>query len=166
MIRRAALLCFGILILQSCNKYDANGNLIREYEELDKAKWILGDWEQKDSMGTLTESWESLDDSTYIGRALYISTNKDTLHNETMAILQNGDFLIYSTVIKGENGDEPTLFQMREDTDSLLVFENPKHNYPKKIIYRRNKDATALITISGTQNGKPSTENYRMQKKK
>lgn len=166
MIKTAIPFLLGLLLLQSCNKYDANGNLIREYEELDKAKWLLGDWEQKDSMGTLTESWQVLDDSTFAGKSLFITAKNDTVHQETIELMQNGDFLIYSNTIKGENRDEPTQFQMREDQDSLLVFENPKRNYPKKIMYRLNKDASASISISGTQNGKQSTETYRLLKRK
>ncbi len=166
-MRKPAIL-FSILalfILFSCNKYDANGKLIKEYEELGKAKWLLGNWEKKDSLGTLTETWKVLDDSTFTGQSLYLTAKKDTLHKETMELMQNGDFLIYSSSVKGENNDEATSFQLREEADSLLIFENPKHNYPQKIRYQLNVDKSALITITGTQNGKLSTESYRMQKK-
>ncbi|MES2748638.1 MAG: DUF6265 family protein [Bacteroidota bacterium] len=154
-----------VVVLQSCNKYDANGKLIKEYEELDKAKWLLGNWEKKDSLGTLTESWQILDDSTYVGQSIYITSKEDTVHKETIELMQNGDFLLYSATVKGENKDEPTQFQLRENIDSLLVFENPKHNYPQKIRYQLNIDKSVFITISGTQNGKTSSESYLMQKK-
>lgn len=159
------LLVLSFLLLQSCNKYDANGRLIKEYEELDKAKWLLGDWESKDSIGTLTESWQTLDDSTFVGHSIFITEKKDTIHQETMELMQKENFLVYSSTVKGENRDEATSFQMTESSDSLLVFENPKHNYPKKIRYQLNVNESLLLIVSGTQNGKQSDDTYILKKK-
>lgn len=154
-----------IFTFTSCNKYDVNGKLIKEYEELDKAKWILGNWEKKDSLGTLTESWQTLNDSTFSGESYYITSNKDTVHKETIELIQNSDFLLYNATVKGENNDGTITFQMTESTDSLLVFENPKHDYPQKIRYQLNKDNSIIATVSGKQNGKESSEGYLIQKK-
>lgn len=159
------LLILGVLLFQSCNKYDANGKLIKEYEELEKAKWLLGEWETKDSLGMLTEAWQTLDDSTYVGQSFYITPKNDTVHRETIELMQKDQFLIYSTSIKGEDDNEPTPFQMTESTDSLLVFENPKHNYPQKIRYQRNADKSMLAIISGKQNGKQSVDKYILRRK-
>jgi hypothetical protein len=165
IIRNSIVAMFVLFLLQACNKYDANGKLIKEYEELDKAKWLLGDWELKDSLGTLTESWQTLDDSTYVGQSFYITAKKDTVHRETIELMQKGEFLIYSATVKGENNDEATPFQMTDCTDSLLVFENPKHDYPQKIRYQLNIDKSILAIVSGTQNGKQSDDSYIMKKK-
>jgi hypothetical protein len=158
-----AILLFSII---SCNKYDANGNIIKDYAELEKANWMLGEWEKTDSLGTLREIWERLDDSTFVGLSYYIQNKKDTLHNEQMELMQNGDYLIYSATIKGENNDSPIPFQMTKDEDSLLVFENPKHEYSQKIQYKLMKNGSLIATISGKQNGKNSAENYPMNKVK
>lgn len=165
LIPNSLLILFTLLLLQSCNKYDANGKLIKEYEELNKAQWLLGNWEKKDSLGTLSESWQTLDDSTLVGQSFYITSNNDTVHKETIELMQKADFLIYSATVKGENKDLPTSFQFKEETDSVLVFENSKHDYPQKIRYQLNVDNSVFITISGTQNGKQSAESYLMQKK-
>ena len=161
-----SILTILLLSIVSCNKYDANGNIIKDYEELEKANWMLGEWEKTDSLGTLREIWERLDDSTFVGLSYYIQNKKDTLHNEQMELMQNGDYLIYSATIKGENNDSPIPFQMTKDEDSLLVFENPKHEYPQKIQYKLMKNGSLVATISGKQNGKNSAENYPMNKVK
>ncbi len=167
-MKKINLSIFAILLLSivSCNKYDANGNVIKSYEELEKANWMLGEWEKTDSLGTLREIWERLDDSTYIGLSYYIQNKKDTLHNEQVELMQNGEHLIYSATIKGENNDSPIPFQMTKDEDSLLVFENPKHEYPQKIQYKLKKNGSLVATVSGKQNGKNSAENYPMNKVK
>ena len=161
-----SLLTILLLSFVSCNKYDANGNIIKDYEELEKANWMLGEWEKTDSLGTLREIWERLDDSTFVGLSYYIQNKKDTLHNEQVELMQNGEHLIYSATIKGENNNSPIPFQMTKDEDSLLVFENPKHEYPQKIQYKLMKNGSLITTISGKQNGKNTAENYPMNKVK
>jgi hypothetical protein len=80
--------------------------------------------------------------------------------------MQTGEHLFYTTTIKGENNDSPIPFQMTKDEDSLLVFENPKHEYPQKIQYKLMKNGSLITTISGKQNGKNSAEDYPMNKVK
>jgi hypothetical protein len=154
---------FALLFLQSCKKYDANGNEIKEYEELNKANFLLGEWEKKDSIGVLKEKWIAIDDSTFTGTSFFIINEKDTIHRESMELMQDGEYLIYRTTIKGENKDEPIPFQKMDEKDSLLVFTNPKHEYPNKISYQLNKDKTVKTTISGIIKGKKSSESYTIK---
>lgn len=151
---------FALLILHSCKKYDANGNEIKEYEELNKANFLLGEWEKKDSLGLLKENWIASDDSTFVGTSYFIINDKDTIHEETMELMQDGEYLIYRTTIKGENKDESVPFQKMDEKDSLLVFTNPKHEYPSKISYKLNKDKSILTSISGIIKGKKSSQTY------
>jgi hypothetical protein len=153
-----------VLLFISCNKYDANGNLLKDYNELQKAKWLIGNWEKKDSIGILKELWQIKDDSTYIGESYYIINDKDTLHNEQIELMQDKEHLIYTATIKGENNNEPMPFQMMKDDDSLLVFENPKHDYPQKIEYKLDKNNILTTTISGKKNGKISSDSYLLKK--
>lgn len=150
----------------SCNKYDAKGNLIKNYEELEKAKWLLGEWEKTDSLGTLIEIWQPNNDSTYTGESYYIQNEKDTIHNEQIELLQDQEHLIYSATVTGENNNKAIPFQLTKDEDSLLVFENPKHDYPQKLEYRLLKNKSVSITVSGKERGKASATNYLLSKKK
>jgi hypothetical protein len=155
------LVCFS-----SCNKYDANGNIIKDFEELKKAKWILGEWKKTDSIGTLEEKWKSENDSTYIGTSYFIKENGDTIHSEAIELQEFQEHLIYKATVKGENNNDAIPFLLMQSTDSLLVFENPKHDYPQKIMYKRNKDKSILATVSGKQQGKNTSEEYLMQLQK
>ena len=155
-----------VICIVSCSKYDSKGNLIKSYDELQKANWLLGEWEKTDSLGTLKEIWTSEDDSTFIGESYYIQNEKDTLHNEQIELMQDGDHLIYAATVEGENNDTAIPFQMTKAEDSLLVFENPKHDYPQKIQYKLMKNGSIVATISGKQRKKISSESYPMTKKK
>lgn len=166
-MKKSIILSISILVLLivSCNKYDAKGNLIKDYDELEKANWLLGNWEKSDSLGTLKETWKRFDDSTFVGESLFIINEKDTVHKETIELMQDGEHLIYTTTIKGENNDSPIPYQMTIDQDSLLVFENPKYDYPQKIEYQLGKNNIITAKVSGKQKGKLASESYPMKKK-
>ncbi|WP_395043114.1 DUF6265 family protein [Flavobacterium sp.] len=160
---RIIIAVLSIIVLQSCNKYDANGRLIKEYEELDKAKFLLGDWEKTDSIGTLIENWKTENDSTFLGKSFFV-INKDTIRRESIEMMQDKEHLLYTSTIIGENNDEPIPYQMTQSTDSLLVFENPKYDYPKKITYKLTGEKRITATISGILKGKNSSESYQLAK--
>lgn len=156
-----SLLCI-VALLQSCKKYDAFGNEIL-FHELYKAHWLLGEWEQKDSVGVLKEIWKIKDDSTYTG-ASYFIIKKDTIHRETIELIQDKDFLIYTTSIKGQNDDNIMAYKLTKDSDSLLVFENPTLEHPQKIQYNLKNDKAISVAITGVQLKKKSTEVYNLTK--
>ena len=148
------------LLLLSCQNKTATN-----FEQLNKAAWLIGNWSSKMPEGTLTESWKKLNDSTYVGSSYFILTNaKDTLHNETITLSQNEEDLIYSATVQGQNNDEPVSFKFNPSIENELVFENPTHDYPQKISYKKVSNIKLVATISGTQQGKFSQESYPMTK--
>ena len=51
-------------------------------------------------------------------------------------------------------------FETRATSDTLVVFENPTHDFPQRIIYW--KDGNDLrARIEGTMNGKTGSEEWR-----
>lgn len=154
-----------ITSISSCKKYDKNGREIKDYDELEKANYLLGNWEFKNENGTLQEIWTSKNDSTFAGQSYFIN-KKDTIHNETIDLVENNGILQYVATIKGENQNLPTTFNFTETKENELVFENPKHDYPSKILYRLKDSSKLEITISGKQLGKTSSENFKMVKVK
>ncbi|MEI7510385.1 MAG: DUF6265 family protein, partial [Flavobacterium sp.] len=101
------LIIICLITLTSCKKYDKYGNEIKSFNELAKAKWLIGEWEKKDSLGTLKEIWQNEDDSTFVGKSYYLQNDKDTLFNEQIELIQEKDHLIYRATVVGENNDEP-----------------------------------------------------------
>ena len=151
-----------LVVVSSCKKYDLNGKEI-VYKELYKANWLLGNWQKTDSIGTLTESWKTENDSTFSGTSYFV-INKDTIHSESLELMEDSEHLIYTAAVIGQNDDQPVPFQMTEIKDSLIIFTNPKSAFPRKIEYKLNKDDTILATISGKINKKESSESYLMSK--
>ena len=147
-----------LLALTSCQKS-------KEVSKIVGNDWLLGQWENKSPEGNLFESWKKVNDSLFIGQSYFIK-EKDTLHFEKIELQQKGENLLYVTTIKGQNNDKPLTFARNPEMKKVLTFENPKSDYPKKIVYKTIAKDRILIEISGIQQGKPSSARYSMKKTK
>lgn len=149
-----------LLLLASCqNKSE------KKFEKLEKMNWLVGQWESKTPEGLLTETWTKENDSTFSGQAYFIKNEKDTVHSESIVLAQVKEELIYRPTVKGQNNDEPIDFKLTSDVENSYTFENPKHDYPQKIVYKKTNETSLVATISGKQQGKSSSESYPMTKK-
>ncbi len=137
----------------------------KKFEELEKMNWLVGQWENKMPEGILTETWTKKNDSTFSGTTYFIINKNDTVHSETIILTQLKDELIYSPTVKGQNDDKSVDFILTSNVENSFVFENPKHDYPKKIVYKKVNENSLVATISGIEQGKQTTERYPMKKK-
>ena len=156
---RPILLSLAIISLASCEKKSGN-----KFEKLKKLEWLVGSWEQKLPDGIITETWTKENDSLFSGKSFFIK-EKDTIHLESIKLIQKNDDLFYIPTVSGQNNNEPTTFTMTSDAENTFSFENPAHDYPQKITYKKINDTNLLATISGKQQGKQSQESYPMVKK-
>ncbi|QBN20098.1 DUF6265 family protein [Flavobacterium nackdongense] len=145
-----------ILTFASCQKS-------KEVSKIVGNDWLLGKWENKSDNGNLLETWKKLNDSVFIGESYYIR-EKDTLHSEKMELQQKGENLIYISTIKGQNNDQAITFKRNIEIEKQLVFENPKQDYPRKIVYKPIAKDRLFIEVSGIQQDKPSSVRYSMKK--
>ncbi|WP_396195172.1 DUF6265 family protein [Flavobacterium sp.] len=157
---KKTIVLIGILALVSCqNKSE------KQFDQLEKMNWLLGQWENTTPEGYLTETWSKTNDSTFTSQTYFIINKKDTVHNESIVLTQVNDDLIYRATVKGQNNDDAVDFKLTSEAENSFIFENPKHDYPQKIVYKKVNDKSLVATISGNQQGKATTESYPMQKK-
>jgi len=148
-----------LLLVVSCQKKSS-----KAFDQLDQMNWLQGHWEQKLPDGLLVENWKKENDSTYSGESYFIN-NKDTLHSESIKLIQKEEELSYTATVIGQNNDLPVAFKLTSAAENTFVFENPTHDYPQKITYKKVNAAQLTATISGKQQGKNSQESYAMTKK-
>ena len=129
------------------------------YAELEKANWFLGKWENKTSEGTFSEEWKVENDSLYLGQSYFINNN-DTLFAETVRLEQHKNDLFYIVSVPNQNEEQPVAFKLTSSTVDYFVFENPEHDFPKKITYKLvNKDSLyAEISEGEKSQGFPFTK--------
>ncbi|MDH4473068.1 MAG: DUF6265 family protein [Fluviicola sp.] len=131
------------------------------YEGHKQASWLLGRWENNSDQGNLSEVWEKKNDSLYIGTS-YFEINGDTVFNESVELIEKDGVLNY--IVSISEGDQgPVPFKLTKSSDTELVFENPKHDFPQMITYTHKGDSVIAI-ISGKEKGKPKKEVFAMKK--
>jgi len=147
----------GILMLSSWTAYFNN--------DIKKAGWLIGTWENKTQRGSLFETWSQLNENEFSGKS-YMVKDKDTMVFETIRLLQEKEQLFYIPVVKNQNGGQPVRFALKSISENSLVFENPVHDFPQLISYTRITSDSLLAEISGTRNGQPRSQRFPMKKVK
>ena len=148
------------MVVTACQK-----NSIIEKDQIKKADWLIGNWQSKTDFGILSENWEKVNDSTFKAESFFIK-GKDTLHEENIVLQQKAEILTYITTIKGQNNGKPIHFQLKEEIENELIFENLENDYPQRISYKKGINNSLITQISGIQSKKESTEKYTLVKTK
>lgn len=136
----------------------------KTYSELEKANWFLGNWGNTSAEGELTESWKKENDSVYTSATYFVVGGKDTVFAETARLEETNGKLAYIVTVPSQNESKPVRFDMTSSTESQIVFENPQHDYPTKIVYTKTANDSLVAEISGMQKGKPASEKFAMKK--
>ncbi|AWA30140.1 hypothetical protein HYN48_08635 [Flavobacterium magnum] len=135
----------------------------RRYDRIENAKWLIGRWENDSRAGKLVEEWSTFNDSMIIGSGMFV-TGTDTVFSEDLWLEQHGDSLSYFAKVYGQNNSRKVEFKMTSSTKDQMVFENPTHDFPNKIVYRHVQDSL-IADVSGVSKGQPKTEHFAMKKK-
>lgn len=124
---------------------------------------LFGDWlDVQDSGRTYVhEHWERGKDGTPIGLGCVLS-GKDTVFIERLALVRLNDTLHYAVSI-GSQGGEATLFKLIHDRDSL-VFANPAHDMPQRIVYVPQGPDAWHASVSGIHQGRIVTDHYHFER--
>lgn len=128
------------------------------------ASWLEGRWEHNTKEGNMSEIWTKANDSVYHGAAYFV-IGKDTVFHESVELTQKSDGeLYYIVTVPGQNGDKPVEFKRTSGTETEMAFENPQHDFPSRIEYRRVAEDSLVATISGKEKGKPKLEHFPMKR--
>ncbi len=150
-----------LLSLCSCAGMNTGGS-----STMKQVKWLSGTWENKAQRGSIFENWKTGDDSTLIGRSYSIRNGKDTVVFETIQLRQRNGALYYVPIARGQNNNQPVPFKMTLLTKNQMVFENPEHDFPKRIIYKKSSDNRMDAAIEGEQDGQMRREDFPFVKVK
>ncbi|OYU81892.1 MAG: hypothetical protein CFE23_03185 [Flavobacterium sp. BFFFF1] len=153
---KKAFLIIAVISIYSCKKEN-------RYDKINNASWVVGRWENASRAGLLVETWKKQDDSTYIGSSAFMVGN-ETKFFEKIKLEQHDTIVTYTATVKDQNNGEPVSFNLTSATKTQLVFENPGHDFPQKIIYNLVGNDSLIAEISGAENGQPKTETFRMKK--
>lgn len=124
----------------------------------DRPSWLSGHWvhESKDRSSWTEESWLARGDMMV---GVGMSGSGETARSyEYMRIAKDKDGVV--TFWGSPQGSKPVPFRMVWLGAAEVAFENPAHDFPTRISYRRDGDVL-IATVSGPGGSKPQTWRYR-----
>lgn len=121
--------------------------------KLKQIGWMVGKWEMKTPEGTITEEWQQASDKQLTGISYMITQAGDTPFRESIKLNYEGDSLYYKPTVSNQNEGKEIQFSEKSIADNIVVFENKRHDFPQRIIYKRTSDSTIVATIEGEQGG-------------
>jgi Domain of unknown function (DUF6265) len=113
--------------------------------------WISGCWENTSEGRTTIERWGKATDNLMIGTSQTVKGTKSVAF-EYLRIMSNANGLTY--IALPSSAKEPTAFPAIKVTANEAVFENSKHDFPQRIIYRLDKADSLFARIEGKQGEK------------
>jgi hypothetical protein len=117
--------------------------------------FLTGCWKFERNGRVVEEHWLSPAGGTLMGVSRTVAGGK-TVEFEFLQIRDMPDGLTY--IAKPSSQSEAS-FRARSSTPDEIVFENPEHDFPQRIRYRRSGD-TLHARIEGTLDGKARTIDF------
>ena len=117
--------------------------------DVDRLAWLAGCWTQPRANGVLEEHWMAPLGGSMLGMSRTVVDGR-TREYEFVRIMAVEGRLAY---IAKPSGQAEATFPVKTLEDGLVVFENPAHDFPQRVIYRRNTDGTITARIEGTIKG-------------
>jgi hypothetical protein len=149
-------LCVALLVLAAIG-----GASLQKPNDIQALSWMKGSWKCEIWGGTFEEHWSDASGGTMIGMGR-LNVSGKTRFMEFMSIESTGDgltmFMVLDAPSKGDK--KPVPFRLTSLSKDEAVFENPKNDFPTRIVYRR-KDANGMhCRIEGKQQGKDAQEDF------
>lgn len=123
---------------------------------------LIGEWvgEPGEDSTVFHEQWERRDKRNLDGLG-YVMLGKDTVSIEHLNIHITDTGTFYAAEIPSQNEGKPVFFKLTSSTDSL-VFENPQHDFPQRIVYLPMDPQGWIAHVSGHQNGAWRTMHFHL----
>lgn len=134
------------------------------YANMAKAEWLLGNWENNTPEGNFSENWKKVNDSVYHGES-YFAKGGDTVFAETVVLDEISETMAYTVTVPNQNDEKPVRFEMTSIDKNHITFENPAHDFPNKISYRKITHDSIVAEISGNMDNKQESQKFPMKRK-
>jgi hypothetical protein len=127
--------------------------------DVNTLSWLAGCWRQESPTRTVDEVWMPPLGDGMLGMSRTVSKGKIVEHEFLQIRAQEGR-LVY---VAKPSGQPEATFTATSATARDVIFENPAHDFPQRIIYRLQPDGSIAARIEGTANGKARGIDFRMK---
>lgn len=123
--------------------------------------WLSGDWVGTRSSGSsIEERWGPGKGGAMLGVSRSVNASGRMSAFEYLRIVERDGGLVY---IAQPGGATATEFVMSELSSKRAVFDNPRHDYPKRIVYELSADGGLTATIGYLKGGSPRRYEFKRE---
>ncbi len=123
--------------------------------------WLQGCWQAAGAEAGSGEQWMAAAGGTVLGMSRTVRKGKTTEYEFLQIRETEPGKLAY---IAMPSGRPPTTFTLLRASDNEFVFENLGHDFPQRVIYRRDGDKILNARIEGNSKGKAKGIDFPMQR--
>jgi hypothetical protein len=171
--RKFRLTADGLLVTVVVDPPVVNGSvgLYRHAEDIEMPKpamatihdlaWLAGAWVGTRSSGSsIEERWSPPLGGAMLAVSRSVNTSGKMFAFEYLRIVERDGGLVY---IAQPAGNTPTEFVLTELTTTRAVFDNPRHDYPKRIVYELSAEDRLTTTIGFMKGGTPRRFEFKRE---
>jgi uncharacterized protein YndB with AHSA1/START domain len=123
--------------------------------------WLAGAWVGTRSSGSTNEErWSPPLGGAMLAVSRSVNTSGKMFAFEYLRIVEREEGLVY---IAQPGGKTPTEFVLTALSPTRAVFENPRHDYPKRIVYELSAEGGLSATIGFTKGGTPRRFDFKRE---
>jgi hypothetical protein len=126
---------------------------------VEQLAWMAGCWRQESGGRIADEIWMAPSGGVMLGMNRTVASGR-TVSSEFMQIGANGGRIVFTA---RPSGQAEASFTLLKSGQRDVVFENTAHDFPQRVMYRRDGD-TLVGRIEGTRNGKSQSIDYPMRR--
>ncbi|MES2318664.1 MAG: DUF6265 family protein [Pseudomonadota bacterium] len=139
----------------------ASGVLAATPDPTAKLGWLQGCWAATGAEAGSVEHWSSAAGGTMMGMSRTVKGGK-TVEYEFVQIREvEPGVLAY---IAQPSGQPQATFKLLRQSDTEFVFENLAHDFPQRVIYRREGEKALRARIEGMRKGVLKGVDFPMQR--
>ena len=125
--------------------------------------WLAGAWVGTKSSGaSIEERWSPPLGGAMLAISRSVNTNGKMFAFEYLRVVERDGGLVY---VAQPGGKTSTEFVLTELGSNRAVFENPRHDYPKRIVYEISAEGHLTAAIGQAKGGTPQRFEFKRETK-
>ena len=129
--------------------------------DIQKLSFMSGCWEGPFGDQLNQEMWMRPVAGTMLGTARNVKEERTTFTEFAMIRVDDGKL---GMTVQLKLAGEKTIFPVTSLKRGEVVFENPTHDFPQRIVYRSTGKNGLFARVEGVMKGKPTVEEYPMKR--
>ena len=148
-----------LLLLAFITISTGSPRITTEQNDIAQLSWIAGDWQSPPGgRAQVEEHWTQPAGGSMLGMGRTVAGAR-TVEFEYLRIEQREDGIYYVAQPKGRC--PATDFKLTRASTQEAVFENPAHDFPKRIIYRKSVNDSLTASIDAGEGTKAMTFSFK-----